>query len=147
MHRRTALVLLLIPAAALTVLGQTQPSQESPAASAPAMTGDLYVFNDSGRTLIASDQVISDNGMRLINLSRQTYAKVSLQVGQHQLRPDPFLWRQEVALSVTAGSRHYVVIAYKPERSWALPFAGTPLLLREISEEEAAPLLKEMKPQ
>jgi hypothetical protein len=63
------------------------------------------------------------------------------------LRPEPFLWKQEVRLEVAPGSRHYVVVAYKPERSWAMPFAGTPLILRELSEADALPLILEMKAQ
>jgi hypothetical protein len=40
-----------------------------------------------------------------------------------------------------------VVVAYRPERSWAAPFAGAPHILREITEEQAAPLLRDMKAQ
>lgn len=147
MHRIAALAFFLVFASAVPAFGQTQPLGERPSPGTPTDTGDLYVFNDSGWTLIPSDQVITDNGKRLISLPRQTYAKVSLSIGVHQLRPDPFLWKQEVSLNITAGSRHYVVVAYKPDRSWALPLAGSPLILREITEQEAAPLLKEMKSQ
>lgn len=67
--------------------------------------------------------------------------------GAQLLRPDPYLWKQEVRLTVEPGTTHYVVVAYKPERSWALPGAGAPLILKEIPEAEAAPLLQEMKMQ
>jgi hypothetical protein len=110
----------------------------------PALA-ELYIFNDSGRTLIPSDQVITDNGQRLVRLPRQTYIKLQISPGAHLLKPDPPLWKQEVSLNVVAGHRYYVVIAYRPERSWATPLAGAPLILREISEQEAVPLLHEMK--
>jgi hypothetical protein len=114
--------------------------------AAEAEAGLLYVFNDSGRTLIASNQVVTDNGHKLTSLPRRTYAKVRLTPGRHLLKPDPPLWKQQVVLNVVAGTRYYVVVAYKPERSWAGPLAGAPLILREITEEQAAPLLAEMKP-
>lgn len=110
-------------------------------------TGELYIFNDSGRTLIPSDQVVCDNGRKLASLPRQTYLKLQVAPGPHLLKPDPPLWKQEVSLNVVAGARYFVVIAYRPERSWAAPLAGTPLILRQITEEQAAPLLRDMKAQ
>ncbi len=112
-----------------------------------AGTGEITIFNDSGKTLIPSNQKVTDNGKAFASLARQTYVKVAVPAGAHLLRPDPFLWKQEVRLTVEPGSTHYVVVAYKPERSWALPAAGAPLMLKEISEAEAAPLLREMKAQ
>ena len=108
---------------------------------------DVYLFNDSGRTLIPSDQVVTDNGKKVASLPRQTYVKLELAPGTHLLKPKPALWRQQVFLDVVPGRDYYVVVAYKPERSWAVPFAGAPLVLREITEAEAEPLLGEMKRQ
>ena len=108
--------------------------------------GLLYVFNDSGPTLIRSNQVVTDNGTKLASLPRRTYVKVRLTPGLHLLKPDPPLWKQQVLLNVVAGNRYFVVVAYKPERSRAAPLAGAPLILHEITEEQAAPLLTEMKP-
>jgi hypothetical protein len=121
--------------------------EPSAAASAPSAAGELYLFNDSGRTLISSNQIVTDNGKVLASLPRQTYVRLPLSPGEHLLRPDPYLWKQEVRLQVTPGSTHYVVVAYKPERSWALPLAGPPLLLHQLTQQEAEPLLKEMKAQ
>ena len=146
-NRRATLTLLSALVLPPLADAQAQPVLDAASASAASETGDLYIFNDSGRTLIPSNQVVTDNGKQVASLARQTYVKLVLPAGPHLLRPDPFLWKQEVSLSVSAGSRHYVVIAYKPERSWAMPFSGPPLMLREISEQEAAPLLREMKPQ
>ena len=116
-------------------------------AASTSANAAVYLFNDSGRTLIPSDQVVTDNGKKIASLPRQTYVKLDLAPGTHLLRPKPYLWKQQVSLDVVPGRDYYVVIAYKPERSWAVPFAGAPLVLREITEEEGAPLLREMKAQ
>jgi hypothetical protein len=121
----------------------------APAAAAPgaaeAQTGDLYIFNDSGHTLMPSNQVVTDNGHKLVSLPRHTYVRLQVAPGHHVLKPDPPLWKQQVSLDVVAGGRYFVVVAYRPERSWAAPAGGAPLLLREITEEAAAPLLREMR--
>jgi hypothetical protein len=113
----------------------------------PPPVADLYVFNDSGPTLIPSNQVVTDNGAKLVSLSRQAYAKLQLEPGPHLLKPDPPLWKQQVLLNAVAGKSYFVVVAYKPVRSWAFPLGGAPLILHEITQEQAAPLLKEMKAQ
>jgi hypothetical protein len=108
---------------------------------------ELYVFNDSGWTLIPSNQEVTDNGKPLASLPRQTYVRLVITPGRHVLRPEPFLWKQEVMLNAESGARYYVVIGYKPERSWAWPLAGPPLLMKRLSEDEARSLMTEMKPQ
>jgi len=135
------LFMLLVLAPAVASLAPAQ-EQGTPA---PAGTGEIIIFSDSGKTLIPSNQKVTDNGKAFASLARQTYVKVAVPAGAHRLRPDPYLWKQEVALTVEPGTTHYVVVAYKPERSWALPAAGAPLILKELSEVEAAPRLREMK--
>ena len=139
--RRWFVLLMLATAVAPCGLAQV------PGAPVQAGTGEIIIFNDSGKTLIPSNQKVTDHGKAFASLARQTYVKVAVPAGAHVLRPDPFLWKQEVRFTVEPGTTHYVVVAYKPERSWALPAAGAPLLLKEISEAEAAPLLREMKAQ
>ena len=139
-----------LAAAALTPSCLAQGPGRDTAASAPETASEveaglLFVFNDSGPTLIPSNQVVTDNGTKLASLPRRTYAKVRLAPGAHLLKTDPPLWKQQVLLNVVAGKRYFVVVAYKPERSWATPLAGVPLVLHEITEEQAAPLLAEMK--
>ena len=138
MRRLAYPVLIALLALAATPAGRAQPL---------AVVADLYVFNDSGRTLIPGNQVITDNGAQLVSLPRQTYARLKIAPGRHLLKPDPPLWKQQILLNAVAGQRYYVVIAYRPERSWAMPLAGAPLILREITEEQAAPLLREMAAQ
>jgi hypothetical protein len=137
--------LMLVWTAAPIANAQEQAAPASNSMQPPAGTTELVIFNDSGKTLIPSDQKVTDNGKLVASLARQTYVKVAVAAGAHLLRPDPYLWKQEVRLTVEPGTTHYLVIAYKPERSWVLPAAGAPLILKEISESEAAPLLREMK--
>lgn len=131
----------------------TQPDFAAPTLAQPATgreaTGsmaELYVFNDSGWTLIPGNQDITDNGKLIASLPRQTYIRLFISPGAHVLHPEPFLWRQEVKLNAEPGAKYYIVVGYKPERSWAWPLAGPPLLMKQLSEEEARPLLSDMKP-
>jgi hypothetical protein len=139
---------LLLAMALVDVAATPAAPAQVPAADtgAPAAAGKLCIFNASGRTLVAGNQVVRDNGKVLASLPRHTYRCVDLPPGDHVLRPDPYLWKQEVKLLVASGSTYYVVIAYRPDRSWALPLAGPPLVLRQITQQEAEPLLDGMKP-
>ena len=76
-----------------------------------AATADVYLFNDSGRTLIPSDQVVTDNGKKIASLPRQTFTKLQLAPGAHLLKPKPALWKQQVSLDVLAGRTYFVVVA------------------------------------
>jgi len=152
MHVRRFLISIagVLTAAALAPSCLAQGQGPDTVASAPETSpeteaGLLYVFNDSGPTLIPSNQVVTDNGTTLASLPRRTYARFRLSPGPHLLKPDPPLWKQQVLLNVVPGNRYFVVVAYKPERSWAAPLAGAPLVLHEIAEGQAAPLLDEMK--
>jgi hypothetical protein len=142
---RWLVIFVMAMAAATIALAQVQAPPAAEVTNASVGTGQLVIFNDSGKTLIPSNQKVTDNGKPIASLARQTYVKVAVPAGVHLLRPDPYLWKQQVRLDVEPGTTHYIVVAYKPERSWALPAAGAPLLLQEISEAEAAPLLSDMK--
>jgi len=152
---RNALTVCVLALVALYMSGCA--SQSSPVAPSlprpetslqiPEGEAELYVFNDSGRTLIPSNQVVTDNGKQIASLPRQTYVRIFIAPGSHVLRPEPFLWKQEVKLNVQPGDTRYIVIGYKPERSWASPLAGPPLLMKQLTDEESRPLLREMKHQ
>lgn len=125
-----------------------EPADTPPSGTASTSAGgqaELYLFNDSGWTLIPGDQVVADNGIEIARLPRQTYVKLPLKPGLHSLKPEPPLWKQEVQFTAEAGQQYFVVVAYKPERSWLMPLAGTLLVLRQISEEQAAQLQRELK--
>ena len=68
---------------------------------------------------------------------------VPIPPGVHDLH----LHGRKLALIAEAGMTHFVVAGYRPERSWAFPLAGDPVVIKQISEEEARPLLQELKPQ
>ncbi len=105
-------------------------------------TAELFVFNDSGWTLFPNSREVLDNGEVFISLPRQTYAKVQISSGPHVFG---FKYRERPTLNLTAipGETYYIVVGYRPERSWAFPIAGDPLIIKQISEQEAKPLTKE----
>ncbi len=101
----------------------------------------IYIFNISGWTLIPSNQELADNGKQLVSLPRQTYNKINIAPGVHEL----VLHGRKLVLNAEMGKIYYVVMGYKPERSWAFPIGGDPVFIRQISEEEARPLLQQLK--
>jgi len=103
----------------------------------------LYVFNISGRTLIPSNQDIIDNGKPLASLPRLTYTIAPIPPGMHDLR----LHGRNLVLNAEGGKRYFVVAGYRPERSWAFPLAGDPVVIKQITEDEARPLLQELTAQ
>ncbi|MDE2236130.1 MAG: hypothetical protein KGK44_11390 [Gammaproteobacteria bacterium] len=125
----------------------TTPPQPPAGLAIPEGMAELYLFNDSGKTLVPSSQEITDNGKTIASLARQTYVRLFITTGPHVLRPDPYLWKQEVRLNAAAGITYYVAIAYKPERSWAWPLTGAPLVMKLLTKEQALPMRNEMRPQ
>ena len=109
-------------------------------------TAELFVFNISGWTLIPGNQDLTDNGKVIISLPRNTYTKVPISSGPHDLGLK-YRKRPNINLNVVSGETYYIVVGYKPERSWALPIAGDPLVIKQISEQEAKPLIKEFAQQ
>ncbi|MBI3028529.1 MAG: hypothetical protein HYY64_03350 [Candidatus Rokubacteria bacterium] len=103
----------------------------------------LYVFNISGWTLIPSNQDIIDNGKQLASLPRLTYTIVPIPPGVHNLR----LHGRNLVLNAEKAKTYFVVAGYGPERSWAFPLAGDPVVVKQITEDEARPLLQELTAQ
>jgi len=104
----------------------------------------LYIFNISGWTLIPSNQEVIDGEETIVSIPRNTYKKIAVSPGIHNLRPS-YRKLPKVDLKAIKGNTYYVVIGYRPERSWALPLLGDPMILKLISKDEAEPLLKELK--
>lgn len=117
-------------------------SPESGFSQTAAGMARIYVFNISGWTLIPGNQDVLDNGKPLVSLPRQTYTIAPIVAGDHDLR----LHGRKLALNAEAGETYFVVAGYRPERSWAFPLAGDPVVIKQISEEEARPLLQNLKP-
>ena len=104
----------------------------------------LYVFNISGPTLIPQNQKIFDNGKLLTSLPRNKYKIIKISGGAHKLG---FQYRKRPVVNLNAikGKTYYVVIGYNPAKSWAFPLAGDPLVIKQLTEEEAQPLIEELK--
>lgn len=103
----------------------------------------LYIFNDSGPTLFSAKQKVQDAGRTIVDLPRHTYQRVTIASGPHDLRLT-HLRKPRVRFDAEPGKTYYVVVAYRPERGQVWPFAGSPYVLKMISEEEAQPLLAAM---
>ena len=52
---------------------------------------------------------------------------------------------RKLVLKTEAGKTYYIAMGYKPERSWAFPTGGDPVFIKQISEEDARPLLQQLK--
>jgi len=120
-----------------TVIKNGQSSTSSDSAA------QLYIFNISGPTLIPQNQKVIDNGKVLVSLPRNKYKIVTISTGAHQLG---FQYREKpvVNLNAVKGETYYVVVGYNPARSWAFPLAGDPLVIKQLSEEEAQPLIEKL---
>lgn len=116
--------------------------------SASAGEATLYVLNISGPTLFASNQEITDNGVKIASLPRGTYTSLNIAAGMHEFRFAAFPKGNRVAkLDAAKGKTYYLAAGYSPSRSWAFPFAGDPVTITLIKEDDAIDLMKEMKPQ
>lgn len=124
--------------------GTAETAAGQPAGSVPKGMAELYLFNDGGSALASGNQEVTDNGKAIASLPRQAYTRLVIVPGTHVLRLAPLLWQQAVTLNAEAGARYYVVIGSKPGRSWASPMGGSPPL-RQLTEEQARPLMTEMK--
>jgi hypothetical protein len=52
-----------------------------------------------------------------------------------------------LVLNAESGKRYYLTVGYGPSRSTLFPFAGDPVTIRLVSEEQALPLVSSMRPQ
>jgi len=104
---------------------------------------ELYIFNVSGWTLIPSNQDVTANEQLVASLPRGSYKRVYVRPGTHELR----LHGRRLKLEAVEGQTYYVTVGYRPELSWLFPLAGDPVVIKQISEEEARRLIGEMKPQ
>ena len=112
--------------------------------SIPPGLAALVILNDSGFTLLKADQEITDRNQRIASLSRQTYLRLAILPGSHELRPWPPAAGQVVRLNAEPGHTYYVVVAYRPAVSWLFPFAGAPLVIEQLSDVTALRLMQEM---
>ncbi len=117
-------------------LGQSQPPSLE-------QTATLIVFNDSGPTLVEGKEKLRDGDRTIANLPRHHFQRITISPGKHVLHPR-YTRKPEVVIDARPGETYYVVIAYKPERSWAFPFAGLPMVVEQISAADADALMQKM---
>lgn len=139
--------LLALWCCGLLLVSPLRAEETASAAAGQPPQASLYVLNNSGATLIASDLNITDNGQPLTSLPRGHYRQLPLAAGEHEFRFREFPQGPRVArLSAVAGGRYYLLVAYSPGKSWLFPFGGDPLAIRLLPAEEAEKLLRELKP-
>jgi len=76
-------------------------------------------------------------------LPRETYAVVRVQPGVHHLE----LHGRKLDLTAQSEKAYFVVAGYSPGRSWGFPLGGDPVQIKQITEDEARPLLQQLKQQ
>ncbi len=134
---RVALLALLALAACAT------PHGASPVLSddAPAPRADLYVFNISRGTMIPLNRHVTIDGFPLVSLPRETWRRLTVKPGAHELVLDG----QRLPLEIADGGAYFVVVAHHPARTWLVPVGAHPIFIRAIGEADALRLFTEMK--
>lgn len=110
-------------------------------ADAPGPRAEVYVFNVSRGTAIPFRRYVSIDGFPLTRLWRETWQRVVIKAGAHELVMDG----QRLLLEAADGGVYYVAVGYQPKRAWLLPVGAHPIFLRRIGEADALRLFTEMK--
>ena len=118
----------------------------APSPDVPIQEGmaELYLLNDSGWTLIPLHEDVIDNGNQIASLPRLRYVRIFITPGRHVLRPGPVTLG--ITLDAAPGGTYYVAVAYKSGAPWAFPYAGNPLVIKQVSAHEGRGLIEEMTP-
>ena len=103
--------------------------------------GDLYVFNVSRGTLIPFRRHVTIDGFPLVSLKRETWRKILVRPGAHELVLDG----QRLLLETTDGGVYYVAVGFHPQRAWLAPDGSQPIFIRRIADADALRLFTEMK--
>src|SRR6266850_5652915 len=137
-----------ITCAALAVLLLALAACATPRAGTPVLAedalvprADVYVFNVSRGTMIPFRRYVSIDGFPLVRLWRETWQRIVIKPGAHELVMDG----QRILLEAADGGVYYVAVGYHPKRPWLLPVGAHPIFVRLISEAEALRLFTEMK--
>jgi len=102
---------------------------------------EVYVFNVSRGTAIPFRRYVSIDGFPMVRLWRETWQRIVIKPGAHELVMDG----QRILLEAADGGVYYVAVGYHPKRPWLLPVGAHPIFVRLISEAEALRLFTEMK--
>lgn len=145
--RKWVLGLLVMCAGVAAMSSENAPAAaQAPVDSGQETQATLVVLNISGPTLFASNQDITDNGVDLVSLPRNTFRRVSISPGPHEFRFKPFPSGKRVAqLNAQAGNTYYLVVGYSPGKSWAFPLGGDPMTIQTVGEEDAKRLMQQME--
>jgi len=138
---RFAYALLAVLLVALAACATPRPGTPVLAEDARVPRAEVYVFNVSRGTLIPFRRYVTIDGFPLVRLWRDTWQRVVIKPGAHELVMDG----QRVLLDVTDGGVYYVAAGYHPWRAWLAPVGSHPIFLRRISEADALRLFTEMK--
>ena len=137
----SARVALLAVALALAACAPVRPGTPVLPSDATGPHAEIYVFNVSRSTMIPFRRYVTIDGFPLVRLWRDTWQRVVIKPGAHELVMDG----QRVLLDVTDGGVYYVAAGYHPRRAWLAPVGSHPIFLRRISEADALRLFTEMK--
>jgi hypothetical protein len=142
------LVILSVSGCASTPPTTNQPPDHQTLALSDSESAELLVLNISGPTLIPHNQNITDNGLALISLPRQTYRSIRIRPGIHEYRFDHTpRGKLFASLQAEVGRKYYLVVGYSPAKSWARGLAGDPMTIELVTEEDAKILMTDMKRQ
>ena len=132
-----AAVLALVLAACATV----PPGTPVLPADATGPHAEIYVFNVSRGTMIPLRRHVTIDGFPLVDLKRDTWQRVLIKPGAHELVMDG----QRVLLEAADAGVYYLAVGHHPQRQWLAPVGSHPIFVRRIGEADALRLFTEMK--
>ena len=132
---------LLAVALALAACAPVRPGTPVLPSDATGPHAEIYVFNVSRSTMIPFRRYVTIDGFPLVDLRRETWQRLLIKPGPHELVMDG----QHVPLEAADGGVYYVAVGYHPQREWLAPAGTHPIFVRRISEADALRLFTEMK--
>jgi len=135
---RAALVLVALAVAACTTVRPGTPVLPD---DATVPRAEVYVFNVSRGTAVPLNRHVSIDGFPLVSLARETWQRVLIKPGAHELVMDG----HRIPLNAEDAGVYYVAVGYQPKRPWLVPAGAHPIFVRRITEAEALRLFTEMK--
>ena len=138
MRLRAALVLVALAVAACTTVRPGTPVLPD---DATVPRAEVYVFNVSRGTAVPLNRHVSIDGFPLVSLARETWQRVLIKPGAHELVMDG----HRIPLNAEDAGVYYVAVGYQPKRPWLVPAGAHTIFVRRITEAEALRLFTEMK--
>ncbi len=132
---------ILVAVLALAACATVRPGTPVLPGDAAVPRAQVYVFNVSRSTAIPLNRHVSIDGFPMVSLSRETWQRVLIKPGAHELVMDG----HRVPLNAEDAGVYYVAVGYQPTRPWLVPAGAHPIFVRRITEAEAQRLFTEMK--